>query len=164
MSSRKLLPPRLSRRPSDPEAGFTMIELMVVIAIIALLAMFGVPQYLNQTQRTKLTGALAGAETYKLGVERCIQETGVLTGCNAGTGEIPAAIAAGSNGATVRYVDQLAVANGVITMTSTAKAVDNSNMTLVLTPSSGTVTTNWVMSGTGCAGSSNPRGISCTIN
>ena len=149
---------------AESERGFTMIELMVVIAIIALLAMVGVPQYLNQTQRTKLTGALAGAESYKLAVESCIQEKAALAGCNAGTGEIPLGIPTGNNGNTIRYIDSIGVSNGLITLTSTGKANDGANMVLTLTPSVGPTSTNWAMAGSGCASAANSRGITCTIN
>ena len=147
------------------QKGFTLIELMIVVAIIAILAAIAIPQYSNYTQRSKVSGAVAGISSIKTATAMCIQETGTLTGCSSGSNDIPAAIAAGDNGATISYVDAVSVTNGVISLTTTGKSSGTTNMALTLTPSAvGGSAVRWAMAGSGCAATTPGRGINCNTN
>jgi len=79
--------------------GFSLIELMVVVAIIGILSAIAVPAYTDYTLRTKATSALAALQPWQLGINICLQTEGTLQRCSTfgqrGVPAIPAALPAG---------------------------------------------------------------------
>lgn len=144
------------------QKGFTLIELMIVVAIVGVLSAFAIPAYSDYTQRTRVAGALAGISGFKTAVALCAQDLGTLTGCNHATNDIPDTIAATDNGATISYIDGVTVANGVITMGTTGVDDAGNNLALVLTPTIGNGVVQWTLTGTGCTTAG--RGIDCSGN
>jgi len=144
-------------------AGFSLIELMVVMAIVAMLAVIAVPYYADHTQRSKVSGALAGVAAIRTATALCIQERGQSAGCNSGAYNIPASITANDAGASISYVDALNVADGIIQLTTTATNPAGDLLALTMTPANtNAAAIRWDMTGSGCASATPGRGINCS--
>ena len=117
------------------ERGFTLIELMVVIGIIAILSAIGIPAYQNYLRKAAMTDMLQTFMPYRTAVELCALEHGGIDACDAGSSGIPTP-------ATSRYVSTMSVAKGTVTLTGQASL---NGLTVTLTPgwSSADGVTGW---------------------
>lgn len=123
------------------QQGFTLIELMIVVAIIGILASVALPAYQNYTKKAKFTEVVMSTQPMKIAVELCAQTTNALTDCKSATNGVPADITVAAG-----LVTSVATAaNGIITATGTA-AVDSQTYVLTPTLTAGKVT--WAVSGT----------------
>lgn len=94
----------------DKQRGFTLIELMVVIGIIAILSAIGIPAYQNYLRKAALTDLLQTFVPYRTAIELCALDHGGLTPCDGGSNGIPSPT-------TTRYLSAMSVAKGVVTLT-----------------------------------------------
>ncbi|HZX79751.1 MAG TPA: pilin [Lysobacter sp.] len=99
------------------QQGFTLIELMIVVAIIAILAAIALPAYQDYVARSQVSEAMSLASGAKTAVTEYYADKGAWPANNAAAG---LAGAASING---KYVNQVAVASNVITATFRATGV-----------------------------------------
>jgi prepilin-type N-terminal cleavage/methylation domain-containing protein len=123
-------------RRTSLACGFSLIELMIVVAIIGILAVIAVPSYQTYTERARFAEVISAAEIYKTAVALALQEgtpTGEITNGNAG---VPLEPKPTKNLASIKVV------NSVIT--ATASELVN-HATYILKPSSDG--SSWAISG-----------------
>jgi type IV pilus assembly protein PilA len=128
------------------QKGFTLIELMIVVAIIGILAAVAIPQYQNYTIRAKLSNATSSLESVKLAMADFFQTNGSFPtafgtaagqlGINAPTAkELSGVSIAGSSGTAASIVGTL---TGV-----KATVIDGTTITFSATPAAGDSTLRW---------------------
>jgi type IV pilus assembly protein PilA len=124
--------------------GFTLIELMIVVAIIGILAAVAIPAYSGYTSKSKFSEVISLTAANKTAVEICYVESGSLTGCSSGFLGVPVAIDIANLS---KIVATIAVVDGVIT--STARSANGLNgETYIITPTVTSSGLSWKTTGT----------------
>ena len=120
------------------QKGFTLIELMIVVAIIGILAAVAIPAYQNYTVRAKVTEMITAGSSAKTEISEGFQSNGIV-GVNGAVTSINAATTALGGKNLSKYVTSVGATEdtGVITITSSADAslpTEAQSKTILLVP------------------------------
>jgi len=125
------------------QQGFTLIELMIVVAIIGILAAIAIPAYQDYTIRAQVSEGLSLAAGAKAAVAETVMDVGTFPTDNAAAG---VAVSTSIKG---KYVTDVAVKTGVISVSyggpGAHKLLPNTSI-LVLTPQTNAGSIDWACS------------------
>jgi prepilin-type N-terminal cleavage/methylation domain-containing protein len=117
-------------------AGFSLIELMIVVSIIGILAVIAIPSYQHYTQRARFAEVISGTQPFKIAISLALQQGIPATELIAGKNGIP------HEPKTTKNLANIKIENATIIATGT-ELTDNA--TYILKPNADG--SSWIVSG-----------------
>lgn len=136
------------KRNRKSTAGFSLLEFLAVMVLVAVLALIAVPIYDSYIKKARFQNVITAVDSFKTGVAACAQNKGLaaggsFVGCNGGSNGIPTNL-----GATGSYISSVSVVNGIITGTAvTASGLQGEIYALNPTMAAGGIVT-WALDAT----------------
>jgi type IV pilus assembly protein PilA len=126
------------------QQGFTLIELMIVVAIIGILAAVALPAYQDYTVRAKMSEVILAASACRTTISETWQSGGTTPGvnnwgCEGATSKYVASIATSVDGKVSVTAQALGAANGIVTMVP----MNGANVLTAADMSAGSAITAW---------------------
>jgi type IV pilus assembly protein PilA len=141
------------------EKGFTLIELMITVAIVGILASVALPSYQNYVVRSQVSEAFSLAGTIQTSMAEYYQNNGNFTG-------VTSLAVLGITAPTGKYVSGVTVSGSVITLTFGGSAVSSKiaskNITFTGVDPTGNGVIKWQCDGTVISGGTSYLPTSCT--